>query len=1075
MGREWMNSEAAGEISAFALDPRPAWLWSGDGETLIWRNAAAWLYRAKEKDGALKPAALPVPIKGQVARLVRIGVNGRGSLSRLRFLAGSKPLAATCLCIPQMLDGQRVLLIIDTQELDADPESFRQALALPQFEDSPAQALTDRHGEVTALSDAARALLSEPYGGVNRATIEADRSVESTALPAGPDGETLMVIWRREADAAPAPSAEEPAYGMALLAGDAETPPDEAEAPEQDREASDSIAPETPKAGDAEVERTAVEGIEEPAGRASVEAFADPVTAAPETVDDPANENRDGADTVATGDVAAPADTAPHEQPDEEVQPEEAGPGPQVLTGLIDRLGGSDALFAPLDEDSEDFGPPVPLTPPAESVPDSGGRALFSLDRHGRPYGTTGGPYRFSSSDTVDAVLEMIDPLDQDLAEAAMAGVSLQPLSVTLADGRPVRMVPLFERLGGFDGWHVYAEPDRQETALEETDLKESTPQEPGHPASESGDSTDKVELFSTEHAEDAQSGTDAGAPDVEDIPDRDAPRDEASGDESAVGAPAEEGPAGDGEPIDEKSRYNFTELSRLLNDRIGGGETEPPATERASSPEHENGGADLVPLSDETLVLNRLPLGLLVFRDQALLFANRAMAELTGYGSSTALREAGFDTLFPEVSDDDDAVGPVTHLTHRDGHKVAVVARLQTIAWQGRPAYLLSARAADAAPVEEEDEGGMTTRATVELIAAQSNCGFIQLTSEGRIAGISDLGAEIIGPARTVLLGRPLFDYLDEKGRQKLAGFLTGHFVGEETLTITAEAGAGPADVSLFVDRGERRKSLRQNGYLGLVRISPARDAAAGSAVVPVHDDMAPLLAHLSHELRGPLNTILGFSEIIASQELGNFTIDRLNEYGRDIHRAGREIQAMIDEIADLSRFEGGKFTLEETEIELSTLLEGCAHRIRPRANARRIVLRSAVSQTLPVIRADKALLTQTVMNMLASAVAMSTDGGNVVLSAQSEATGGVLIHIRDHGRPSGSRSAEEGFVVYKESDSEGLDGGVPRSHMGLAVTRSMARANALTLSIDRQDDAGTLMSLIVPANKVIRRLSQG
>ncbi|WP_029041731.1 sensor histidine kinase [Cucumibacter marinus] len=1056
-----MNSEAAGEVSAFALDPRPAWLWSGDGETLIWRNAAAWLYRAKEKDGALKPAALPVPIKGQVARLVRIGVNGRGSLSRLRFLAGSKPLAATCLCIPQVLDGQRVLLIIDTQELDADPESFRQALALPQFEDSPAQAVTDRHGEVIALSDAARALLSEPYGGVNRATIEADSGVGSTALPAGPDGETLMVIWRRETDATPAPNVEDPAYGMTPPSAAADQPPatpDDTETPENETPKTETAKLAPPVSGDAEVEKTAVEGQEIPIDETPVEVVAEPVTAAPETVDDPANENRDDTEAGATEHDGAPADFAESEQPVEQAPIEEAGPGPQVLTGLIDRLGGSDALFAPLDEDSEDFGPPVPLNPPAPSAPDSGGRALFSLDRHGRPHGTSGGPYRFSASDTIDAVLEMIDPLDQDLAEAAMAGVSLQPLSVTLADGRPVRMVPLFERLGGFDGWHVYSEPDRREA-------------EPREPVENGGSYDAEIEKYSPEASEDAQTEADAGAAEADDAPEDAAPREETPADNAAG-----EEPAGDTGPIDEKSRYNFTELSRLLNDRIGGGETEPPVTERNSASEPETGGADLVPLSDETLVLNRLPLGLLVFRDQALLFANRAMAELTGYGSSTALREAGFDTLFPEVSDDDDAVGPVTHLTHRNGHKVAVVARLQTIAWQGRPAYLLSARAADAAPVEEEDEGGMTTRATVELIAAQSNCGFIQLTSEGRIAGISDLGAQIIGPARSVLLGRPLFDYLDEKGRQKLAGFLAGHFAGEDTLTITAEAGAGPADVSLFVDRGDRRKNLRHHGYLGLVRISPAREAAAaGSAVVPTHDDMAPLLAHLSHELRGPLNTILGFSELIASQELGNFTIDRLNEYGRDIHRAGREIQAMIDEIADLSRFEGGTFTLEETEIELNALLESCARRIRPRANARRIVLRSAVSQTLPVIRADKTLLDQTVMNMLASAVAISTDGGNVVLSAQSEATGGVLIHIRDHGRPSGSRSAEEGFVVYKDSDGEGLDGGVPRSHMGLAVTRSMARANALTLSIDRQDDAGTLMSLIVPANKVIRRLSQG
>ena len=63
---------------------------------------------AKIKKSGLKLAPEAVPIKGQVARLIRLGPPGRSSLSRVQFLAGDKPVAATCSCTPLTLpDGER--------------------------------------------------------------------------------------------------------------------------------------------------------------------------------------------------------------------------------------------------------------------------------------------------------------------------------------------------------------------------------------------------------------------------------------------------------------------------------------------------------------------------------------------------------------------------------------------------------------------------------------------------------------------------------------------------------------------------------------------------------------------------------------------------------------------------------------------------------------------------------------------------------------------------------------------------------------------------------------------------------
>jgi len=119
---EWVRSAAARRILVHWADPRPAWLWSADGSTLVWHNGAALLFGAKLKKAGLKLANDAVPIKGQVPRLIRLGSAGRSSLSRIQFLAGGRPISTTCTVTPLELADARTIDIEEAVASRLDPQ-----------------------------------------------------------------------------------------------------------------------------------------------------------------------------------------------------------------------------------------------------------------------------------------------------------------------------------------------------------------------------------------------------------------------------------------------------------------------------------------------------------------------------------------------------------------------------------------------------------------------------------------------------------------------------------------------------------------------------------------------------------------------------------------------------------------------------------------------------------------------------------------------------------------------------------------------------------------------------------------
>ncbi len=506
---------------------------------------------------------------------------------------------------------------------------------------------------------------------------------------------------------------------------------------------------------------------------------------------------------------------------------------------------------------------------------------------------------------------------------------------------------------------------------------------------------------------------------------------------------------------IEQTSRYNFDELSRILTDRVS---TNPETGRHTPDLSETSASGSLVSLGDETLILNRLPIGLLVFRDQEILFNNRAFTDLLGYVDGTSLRYAGLSGVFPPDGDQESA-GPVTRLMGADGRVLGVSARLQIITWQGRPALLLSA-SRQKEPLNAED----LARGFAETLAGALEFGFFETSRAGILASISGRAAMLVHRSPDSLIGRPLHGLITLSEGSRLRSFLErpARFAGAERPMMRFDGAERGIEIIIFAEG----MAGIVTGYFGFIRLNGAdsRPEAPTRYIDP------NFLIRLARAMRQPVNAIVGFAEMIRTEAFGPVGEERYADYGRFIRSAGQDITGIIDELENYARLRDEEYPLDVERISLIELLETSVARARPYASATRVLVRSAISASLPDISVDEDTLIQAVLNILASAIAHSPPGGQVVLSAQRRADGAVAVHVRDSGRTAYD-DMDDNFVVFRDgqaTDGEALSP-LP-SAIGLALTRTLLAVNACALDIDPDMGNGTLYSITIPAGLVAR-----
>ncbi len=225
--------------------------------------------------------------------------------------------------------------------------------------------------------------------------------------------------------------------------------------------------------------------------------------------------------------------------------------------------------------------------------------------------------------------------------------------------------------------------------------------------------------------------------------------------------------------------------------------------------------------------------------------------------------------------------------------------------------------------------------------------------------------------------------------------------------------------------------------------------------------------LANMSHELRTPLNAIIGFSDIMRNEMFGPVGQVKYKTYVSDINRSGTHLLQLINDILDVAKIEVGGQPLNESIIDLVGTLKQCGQLMDTQARTAGVALSVDASPRLPGLRADPTRFRQIVFNLLSNAVKFTPAGGKVLLSADLEPAGGLLVKVRDTGigmKPEDIPRAMEAFVQLEH----GAPRGDPGTGLGLALVKTLVDAHGGSIAIESEPGKGTTVTVRFPSERL-------
>jgi len=195
--------------------------------------------------------------------------------------------------------------------------------------------------------------------------------------------------------------------------------------------------------------------------------------------------------------------------------------------------------------------------------------------------------------------------------------------------------------------------------------------------------------------------------------------------------------------------------------------------------------------------------------------------------------------------------------------------------------------------------------------------------------------------------------------------------------------------------------------------------------------------LANMSHDLRTPLNGILGFSQLLQLDKTLN--LRQLAGIGA-IHQSGEHLLTLINDLLDLAKIEAGKLELFPVEVDLPGFLDGIAGMIRVKAEGKPgVVFSSQLGGSLPrTVRVDDTRLRRVLLNLLDNAVKF-TDGGVVALQVDFVPPSTLRFEIRDSGVGMSEEQLSQIFNPFEQvGDTRRRSAG---TGLGLATSRQFVR----------------------------------
>ncbi len=220
--------------------------------------------------------------------------------------------------------------------------------------------------------------------------------------------------------------------------------------------------------------------------------------------------------------------------------------------------------------------------------------------------------------------------------------------------------------------------------------------------------------------------------------------------------------------------------------------------------------------------------------------------------------------------------------------------------------------------------------------------------------------------------------------------------------------------------------------------------------------------LANVSHEIRTPINTICGMSELVLREELPY----RVMESVLNIQMAGRNLMAIVRDILDFSELQSGKMELEEEAYNITSTINDVINMTMARKDKKNIELIVDCDPNIPCgLFGDEKKLRRVMMSLLDNAVKFTEEGCVTMLVGYRKESYGInlVITIKDTGIGMEEESLEKLFTNYNQVDAgrKRREGGIG---LGLAISRALVQKMGGTITVQSKLGKGSRVQFVVP-----------
>ncbi len=221
--------------------------------------------------------------------------------------------------------------------------------------------------------------------------------------------------------------------------------------------------------------------------------------------------------------------------------------------------------------------------------------------------------------------------------------------------------------------------------------------------------------------------------------------------------------------------------------------------------------------------------------------------------------------------------------------------------------------------------------------------------------------------------------------------------------------------------------------------------------------------ISNVSHEIRTPINSILGMNEMISREN----TIPEVAEYSYNIREAGKNLLVLANDILDMSRMEAGKIEIRNSKYDIAVLINVCLQMVTERINERGLLFDVSVSNQIPTyLVGDEIRIKQCITNFLTNAIKY-TDKGYVSLNVdglnRSEDVYILCISVTDTGRGIREEDIKNLFNPFVRIDAE-KNRNIEGAGLGLSLTKQMVDLMHGEIRVNSIYGTGSNFSVEIP-----------